>query len=80
LTAVQIVNALSIAIHQKLTQHPINEVRAKEGKDLANLILLRGCGGLYDVRALLPPSLPHQRVATGLLMQARPSSVVGGGL
>jgi len=46
-----IVNALSVAIHNKLTQHPINETRAKEGKDLANLILLRGCGGLYDVEA-----------------------------
>jgi 2,3-bisphosphoglycerate-independent phosphoglycerate mutase len=51
----QIVNALSVAIHNKLTQHPINEARAKEGKDLANLILLRGCGGLYDVCTSLIP-------------------------
>jgi hypothetical protein len=49
------VNALSLALHHKLTLHPINEARAKEGKDLANVILLRGCGGLYDV----PLSLFH---------------------
>jgi 2,3-diphosphopglycerate-independent phosphoglycerate mutase len=47
----KIINALSAAFHESLSKHPINETRAKEGKDPANLILLRGCGGLYDVES-----------------------------
>lgn len=40
----EVVNELSTEIQKALAQHPINEQRRAEGKNPANLVLLRGCG------------------------------------
>lgn len=45
-----IINATSAFIRQLLEKHPINVKRKAQGKSLANVILLRGCG----IRLMLP--------------------------
>jgi len=46
----KIVNAASQYINQVLEAHPVNAQRKSQGKPLANIILLRGCG----IRLMLP--------------------------
>lgn len=45
----KLANTLSEAIYAVLTKHPINLERQKEGKDTANIVLLRGCGQRLNV-------------------------------
>jgi len=44
----KLVNELSVAIQQALEKHPINDERRKQGKPVANVVLLRGCGTLIE--------------------------------
>lgn len=44
-----VVNELSKEISRILIAHPINAKRAAEGKNVANLVLLRGCGIRIEV-------------------------------
>lgn len=44
-----VVNELSKEISRILVSHPINAKRAAEGKNIANLVLLRGCGIRIEV-------------------------------
>lgn len=46
-----VVTALSEAMRERLRGHPINAARAAEGKPVANVVLLRGCGIRIEVRA-----------------------------
>lgn len=46
-----VINELSKEISKILVAHPINAKRAAEGKNIANLVLLRGCG----IRIEVPP-------------------------
>lgn len=46
-----VVNELSKEISRLLVSHPVNEKRAAEGKNIANIVLLRGCG----IRIEVPP-------------------------
>ena len=41
--------AVSDAFHETLRAHPINEERRQQGKDVANVVLLRGAGIRIDV-------------------------------
>ncbi|CAI5530556.1 unnamed protein product [Closterium sp. Naga37s-1] len=45
----RVVNALSDAIRAELKTHPINAQRAAQGKNVANVVLLRGCGIRIEV-------------------------------
>ncbi|PQQ03481.1 putative 2 3-bisphosphoglycerate-independent phosphoglycerate mutase [Prunus yedoensis var. nudiflora] len=47
----KVVNELSKEISRILIAHPLNAKRAAEGKNIANLVLLRGCG----IRIEVPP-------------------------
>jgi 2,3-bisphosphoglycerate-independent phosphoglycerate mutase len=49
----EVINELSKEISKKLVSHPLNKKRAEEGRNIANLVLLRGCGIRIEV------SLPH---------------------
>jgi 2,3-bisphosphoglycerate-independent phosphoglycerate mutase len=40
----KIVNAVSSVLREKLKDHPINVQRSADGKHVANVVLLRGCG------------------------------------
>jgi 2,3-bisphosphoglycerate-independent phosphoglycerate mutase len=44
-----VVNELSREITRILVSHPINAKRAAEGKNIANVVLLRGCGIRIEV-------------------------------
>ncbi|EYU39361.1 hypothetical protein ABFS82_11G093700 [Erythranthe guttata] len=44
-----VVNELSKEISRILVDHPINETRAAQGKTIANVVLLRGCGIRIEV-------------------------------
>jgi len=44
-----VVNELSDVIRGILRSHPLNAERQKQGKAIANLVLLRGCGIRIDV-------------------------------
>lgn len=44
-----VVNELSDVIRGILRSHPLNAERKKQGKAIANLVLLRGCGIRIDV-------------------------------
>ncbi|KAF5748882.1 hypothetical protein HS088_TW04G00843 [Tripterygium wilfordii] len=44
-----VVNELSREISRLLISHPLNAKRAAEGKNIANLVLLRGCGIRIEV-------------------------------
>lgn len=46
-----VVNELSKEISRLLVSHPVNEKRVAEGKNVANVVLLRGCG----IRIEVPP-------------------------
>lgn len=46
-----IINELSQEISQILISHPLNAKRAEEGKNIANVVLLRGCGIRIEVDA-----------------------------
>lgn len=35
-------------MHKALENHPINDARRAEGKAVANVVLLRGCGSLIE--------------------------------
>jgi 2,3-diphosphopglycerate-independent phosphoglycerate mutase len=47
----KLINALSMEIHKKLSNHPINQERLKQGKNVANIVLLRGCGIRLNLEA-----------------------------
>lgn len=42
-------NQLSDQLRAKLKGHPINNERAEQGKTIANVVLLRGCGVLLKL-------------------------------
>ncbi|KAK2970786.1 hypothetical protein RJ640_012114 [Escallonia rubra] len=44
-----VINELSKEISKILVAHPLNATRAAEGKNIANLVLLRGCGIRIEV-------------------------------
>lgn len=44
-----VVNELSREISRILVSHPLNSKRAAEGKNIANVVLLRGCGIRIEV-------------------------------
>lgn len=50
----KVVNELSKEISHILVAHPLNAKRAAEGKNIANLVLLRGCGIRIEVCCLKP--------------------------
>ncbi|GMF32768.1 unnamed protein product [Phytophthora fragariaefolia] len=45
----KVLNAVSTAIHERLSSHPINKAREAENKPPANVVLLRGPGERIDV-------------------------------
>ncbi|CEG44155.1 -bisphosphoglycerate-independent phosphoglycerate [Plasmopara halstedii] len=45
----KVLNAVSNAIYERLSNHPINKARRAEGKPPANVVLLRGPGERIDV-------------------------------
>lgn len=45
----EVVNELSKEITKILVSHPINKKREEEGKNIANVVLLRGCGIRIEV-------------------------------
>lgn len=47
--AAAVVNELSQEMMKVLEQHPINQQRRAEGKNAANVVLLRGCGSRINV-------------------------------
>lgn len=70
-----VVNELSDTIRGILRVHPLNAERLKQGKAIANIVLLRGCGIRIDVNHqllsffLLPPKLRvcvHSIICNGL--------------
>eukprot|EP00761_Pharyngomonas_kirbyi_P010124 gb/GECH01010142.1/.p1 GENE.gb/GECH01010142.1/~~gb/GECH01010142.1/.p1 ORF type:complete len:443 (+),score=105.66 gb/GECH01010142.1/:1-1329(+) len=67
----KIVNALSSTIHQTLSNHPINEKRKKNGKPIANIVLLRGCGVCLDV-----PSFEETHGLKPFMIA--PTAIIGG--
>lgn len=48
-----VVNELSKEITKILVSHPVNAKRAAEGKNIANIVLLRGCGIRIEVTPFL---------------------------
>lgn len=44
-----VVNELSMEMSKILISHPLNKKRAEEGKNIANVVLLRGCGIRIEV-------------------------------
>lgn len=48
--SIQLANALSKAFVEILSKHPVNIERQEQGKRMANIVLLRGCGVAPDVR------------------------------
>lgn len=44
-----VINELSKEISKILISHPLNAKRAAEGKSIANIVLLRGCGIRIEV-------------------------------
>lgn len=49
----EVVNELSKEISRILVSHPLNAKRASEGKNIANVVLLRGCGIRIEVCCLI---------------------------
>ncbi|KAL8240822.1 hypothetical protein R6Q59_014177 [Mikania micrantha] len=47
----KVVNELSKEIFKILVAHPLNQKRVSEGKNIANIVLLRGCGIRIEVPA-----------------------------
>lgn len=48
-----VVNELSKEMSKILVAHPLNAERATQGKNIANIVLLRGCGIRIEVYSLL---------------------------
>lgn len=48
----EVINELSKAISHILVSHPVNAKRLSEGKNIANVVLLRGCGIRIEVHLL----------------------------
>lgn len=48
-----VVNELSNEMRRILTAHPLNAHRQSQGKTIANVVLLRGCGLRIEVRTLV---------------------------
>lgn len=44
-----VVNELSKEMSRILISHPLNKERASQGKNIANVVLLRGCGIQFEV-------------------------------
>ncbi|KAG0600130.1 hypothetical protein M758_11G009200 [Ceratodon purpureus] len=67
-----VVNELSDVIRGILRSHPLNAERLKEGKAIANLVLLRGCGIRIDVptfmevQGLRPCMVAPTKIIAGL--------------
>ncbi|KAG0478114.1 hypothetical protein HPP92_012833 [Vanilla planifolia] len=67
-----VVNELSREISRILSPHPINVKRAAEGKNIANVVLLRGCGIRIEVNpfekkhGLLPCMVAPTKIIAGL--------------
>ncbi|CAM0147670.1 unnamed protein product [Urochloa decumbens] len=67
-----VVNELSKEITRILVSHPINAKRAAEGKNIANVVLLRGCGIRIEVPAfetkhgLAPCMVAPTKIIAGL--------------
>jgi 2,3-bisphosphoglycerate-independent phosphoglycerate mutase len=66
-----IINHLSDCLRQRLDGHPINAARAAAGKNVANVVLLRGCGALMDL-----PSFQDKHGVKGCIVA--PTKVLGG--
>lgn len=49
-----VVNELSNEMSRILIAHPLNAKRLAEGKSIANIVLLRGCGIRIEVSFLKP--------------------------
>lgn len=49
-----IINELSKEISRILVSHPLNAMRAEKGKNITNVVLLRGCGIRIEVILLNP--------------------------
>ncbi|CAN1241344.1 2,3-bisphosphoglycerate-independent phosphoglycerate mutase 1 [Linum perenne] len=49
-----VVNELSREISKILSSHPVNANRAAEGKNIANVVLLRGCGIRIQKNVVIP--------------------------
>ncbi|XP_028109057.1 uncharacterized protein LOC114307830 [Camellia sinensis] len=67
-----VVNELSKEMSRILTSHPLNAQRAAEGKNIANVVLLRGCGIRIEVppfakkHGLLPCMVAPTKIIAGL--------------
>ncbi|KAK4409783.1 2,3-bisphosphoglycerate-independent phosphoglycerate mutase 1 [Sesamum angolense] len=67
-----VVNELSKEISRILVAHPINARRAEEGKNIANVVLLRGCGIRIEVpqfekiHSLWPCMVAPTKIIAGL--------------
>lgn len=48
-----VVNELSKEMSKILVTHPLNAERATQGKNIANIVLLRGCGIRIEVYSLI---------------------------
>uniref|UniRef100_A0A251V620 Putative 2,3-bisphosphoglycerate-independent phosphoglycerate mutase n=1 Tax=Helianthus annuus TaxID=4232 RepID=A0A251V620_HELAN len=55
-----VVNELSKEISKILVAHPLNQKRATEDKNIANIVLLRGCGIRIEVWFIPLTKIPHQ--------------------
>ncbi|AEE82761.1 Cofactor-independent phosphoglycerate mutase [Arabidopsis thaliana] len=67
----KVVNELSREISRILVSHPVNVKRAAQGKNIANLVLLRGCG----IRIEVPPF--HEKHGLWPCMVA-PTKIIAG--
>lgn len=67
-----VVNELSDVIRGILRNHPLNAERLKQGKAIANLVLLRGCGiridvpNFMDIHGLRPCMVAPTKIIAGL--------------
>lgn len=68
------VNELSAEIKKVLESHPLNAQRAAEGKNVANCVLLRGCGcrirvpSFQDKHGMRPCLVAPTKIIAGLGM------------
>lgn len=56
---VAVVNELSKEMSRILVSHPLNAKRLSEGKNMANVVLLRGCGIRIEVRCVQIQCFQH---------------------
>ncbi|GAA0150008.1 mutase [Lithospermum erythrorhizon] len=70
----RVVNELSKEMSSILVAHPINQKRASKGKNIANIVLLRGCGirievpQFVDIHGLWPCMVAPTKIIAGLGM------------